>query len=119
MKIQSGAVDQFEQYSQFISVEEFQKHIDKILVDYKKELTRGDRSALTRLAHYSAGIPGVSNLAIAVMLESIQVNDNDNRISRATFKRMVKKAKSLGILTVYETEKETGYQLSNLYIFNK
>jgi len=119
MKIKSGAIDQFEQYSQFKSVEEFQKYVNKILVDYKMELTNGDRIALQMLVRCSSEIPGVSNPAIDYVLELIESQSELKPISRATFKRMVRKAIALGILTVYQTEKENGYQLSNLYIFNK
>ncbi|WP_071394806.1 hypothetical protein [Bacillus tuaregi] len=119
MKIKSGAVVQFEAYSQFKSVEEFLQHVERLLVDYEKELTQKEWVALSMLAQYSTIIPGVSNPTIAVMLEFIQEKDYDKMISRATFKRMLTKAKALGILTVVETEKENGFQLSNLYIFNK
>ena len=44
---------------------------------------------------------------------------HDHGISRATFKRMLGKAKRLGILTIYETERGNGSQESNLYVFNR
>jgi hypothetical protein len=39
-------------------------------------------------------------------------------LSRSTFKRMILKAKQIGIFTVYETERKNGSQSSNLYVFN-
>lgn len=118
MKIKSGAINQFEQYSQFKTVEEFQRHVEKILVDYNQVFTHGDQVSLQMLARFSHEIPGVSNPSIDTVVEEGNEYDSLKPISRSTFKRMVQKAKAFGILTVFETEKENGFQLSNLYIFN-
>ncbi|EKN69263.1 hypothetical protein BABA_10386 [Neobacillus bataviensis LMG 21833] len=53
------------------------------------------------------------------MLKAINDEYHDNGISRSTFKRMIGKAKAVGIFTVYETERGNGSQSSNLYIFNR
>ncbi|WP_423335622.1 hypothetical protein [Neobacillus sp. 19] len=53
------------------------------------------------------------------LLKAIHDEFHDNGISHSTFKRMVLKAKDLGIITVYETERKNGSQSSNLYVFNR
>ncbi len=53
------------------------------------------------------------------MLKAINEDYQGNGISRSTFKRMIIKAKDLGILTIYETERKNGSQSSNLYSFNR
>lgn len=111
-------MDQFEQYCQFKSEKEFKQHVEKILRDYQKVWTKGDRVALLMLARCSYRIPGVSNPSIDSLLEFIKEHNDVRPISRSTFKRMVGKANALGVLNVYQTEKENGYQLSNRYIFN-
>jgi len=118
MKMKLEAMEPFEQYSQFESEKEFERYVEKILRDDKKVWTKGDRIALILLARCSREIPGVSNRAIDSVLEFMKEQKDVRSISRSTFKRMIGKAKALGILTVYQTEKENGYQLSNLYIFN-
>ena len=55
----------------------------------------------------------------STILNMIHAEYHDHGISRDTFKRMLGKAKRLGILTIYETERENGSQDSNLYIFNR
>ncbi|WP_338452471.1 hypothetical protein R4Z09_11650 [Niallia oryzisoli] len=119
MKITSGAIDQLEHFSQFKTVEDFQRHVKKILVDYNNVFINGDQMALQMLALFSHEIPGVSNPSIASVVKASNEYVCLKPISRSTFKRMIQKAKAFGLLTVFETEKENGYQLSNLYIFNK
>ncbi|NWQ41899.1 hypothetical protein MLOOGBEN_14460 [Bacillus sp. EB106-08-02-XG196] len=53
------------------------------------------------------------------MLKAINEEYQGNGISRSTFKRMIIKAKELGIVTIYETERKNGSQTSNLYSFNR
>ncbi|PAE32168.1 hypothetical protein CHI06_27095 [Bacillus sp. 7884-1] len=53
------------------------------------------------------------------MLKAINEEYQGNGISRSTFKRMILKAKEMGILTTHETERKNGSQSSNLYSFNR
>ena len=119
MKLKSGAVEQFEQFSQFQSLTEFHHHMEMWLVDYKREFTKKELIGLEQLVRISVVIPGVSSTTIANMVKEIQESDRDHGISRDTFKRMLGKAKRLGILTVYETVRSNGSQDSNLYMFNR
>ncbi|MEW9053206.1 MAG: hypothetical protein AB2392_18745 [Neobacillus sp.] len=119
MNIRSGKIDGFEQYSQFSSLMEFNSHMEMWLLEVKQEFTEGERVGLKRLVRFGAKVPGVCNAKIGTILKVINEEYHDNGISRSTFKRMVQKAKDLGILTVYETERKNGSQSSNLYIFNR
>jgi N-acetylglutamate synthase-like GNAT family acetyltransferase len=89
------------------------------LVDCKQEFSKGELVGLKRLVRFAAKIPGVCNAKIGTILKAINEEYNDNGISRSTFKRMILKAKELGMKTVHETERKNGSQSSNLYIFNR
>ncbi|MGV3466637.1 MAG: hypothetical protein ACO1OT_15270 [Heyndrickxia sp.] len=118
MKIKSGSIERFEQYSQFHSLQEFNRHIEMWLFTCKKEFTKGEMVALKRLVRFSAKIPGVCNAKIGTLLKAIHDEFDGNGIPRSTFKRMTSKAAQLGILTIYETERKNGSQSSNLYVFH-
>ena len=68
---------------------------------------------------FSAKIPGVCNESIGSILKAIHEEYYHHGISRASFKRMIKKTSRLGIVTVYETQRENGSQSANLYVFNR
>ena len=119
MNIKSGKIDQFESYSQFKTLKEFNDHFEMWLAEKKQEFSKGELIGLKRLARFSAKIPGVANAKIGTILKAIHEEYHNNGISRSTFKRMVQKAIHFGILTVYETERKNGSQSSNLYIFNR
>ncbi|MED4205757.1 hypothetical protein [Neobacillus mesonae] len=117
--LKSGSIEQFEMYSQFDSLNEFNRHMEQWMLEYKDDFSKGELIGLKRLVRFAAKIPGICNAKIGTMVASIQKEYNGNGISRSTFKRMVSKAKDLGIFTVYETERKNGSQTSNLYIFNR
>ena len=119
MNLKSGAIEQFEQYSQFQSLTEFNHHMEMWLAEYKGEFSKGELVGLKRLVRFAAKIPGVCNAKIGTILKAIHEEYHDNGISRSTFKRMIGKAKGLGIITIYETERKNGSQSSNLYSFNR
>ncbi|WP_313801700.1 hypothetical protein [Cytobacillus sp.] len=118
MNVKSGNVEQFKSYSQFKNLQEFNAHIKMWLAVHKNKLTKGELVGLKRLIRFAAKVPGVCNAKIGTVLKAIHEEYGGNGISRSTFKRMIAKATSLGILTVYETERKNGSQSSNLYIFN-
>ncbi|RHW41978.1 hypothetical protein D1B31_04860 [Neobacillus notoginsengisoli] len=119
MSIKSGKIEGFEQFSQFSSLKEFNTHMEMWLALHKHDFAKGELVGLKRLIRFSAKVPGVSNAKIGTILKAIHEEYNANGISRSTFKRMVQKAISLGILTIHETERKNGSQSSNLYIFNR
>ena len=116
--IKSGNTEQFKEYSQFASLTEFNHNIEMWLSEHKDDFSKSELIGLKRLVRFSAKFPGVCNAKIGTILRAIHKEYNDNGISRSTFKRMVVKAKELGIFTVYETERANGSQSSNLYVFN-
>ena len=119
MNLKPGAVQQFEQFSQFISFTEFHHHMEMWLAYYKRDFSKGELVGFKQLVTFTAVIPGVNHTKIATVLNTIHAQYHDHGISRATFKRMLGKAKRLGILTIYETERVNGSQDRNLYIFNR
>ncbi len=119
MNLKSGAIQQFDGFSQFSSLKEFNHHMENWLLEYKHEFSKGERLGLKRLVRFSAKIPGVCNAKIGTLLKAIHEEYHEHGISRSTFKRMVLKAKEFGILTIHETERKNGSQSSNLYVFNR
>jgi len=119
MNIKSGKIEGFGQYSQFSSLQEFNGHTEQWLVGHKDDFSKGELLGLKRLIRFAAKVPGISNAKIGTILKAIHVEYNNNGISRSTFKRMILKAKEIGILTIMETERKNGSQSSNLYIFNR
>ncbi|MEC1524803.1 hypothetical protein P9D43_22620 [Neobacillus niacini] len=119
MSLKSGNTKEFEQFSQFHSLLEFNHHMEMWLVEHKHDFTKGELVGLKRLVRFAAKIPGVCNAKIGTLLKSIHDQYHDNGISRSTFKRMILKAKEFGIITVFETERKNGSQSSNLYQFNR
>jgi N-acetylglutamate synthase-like GNAT family acetyltransferase len=119
MNLKSGRIEGFEGYSQFNSVKEFNTHVEMWLAVKKQEFSKGELVGLKRLVRFSVKVPGVCNAKIGTLLKAINEEYQGNGISRSTFKRMILKAKELGILAIYETERKNGSQSSNLYSFNR
>src|SRR3954449_11016949 len=108
MNLKSGKIEEFGQFSQFSNLQEFNHHIEMWLLEYKHEFSKGELVGLKRLVRFSAKVPGVCNAKIGTLLKAINEDYQGNGISRSTFKRMIIKAKDLGILTTYETERKNG-----------
>ncbi|MBU8878268.1 hypothetical protein BGM26_04610 [Bacillus sp. FJAT-29790] len=119
MNLKSGRIDQFEHFSSFADLQEFNRHMEMWMAVYKHEFSKGELVGLKRLVRFSAKIPGVCNAKIGTILKAIHEEYDNNGISRSTFKRMIVKAAALGIFTVHETERKNGSQSSNLYVFNR
>jgi N-acetylglutamate synthase-like GNAT family acetyltransferase len=119
MNIKSGAMEQYREYSRFSSLTEFNRHMEQWLAEHKKDFSKGELLGLKRLVRFAAKIPGVCHAKIGTILKVIHEECNENGISRSTFKRMLGKAKKLGLLFVYETERKNGSQSSNLYVFHR
>lgn len=119
MILKSGSLERLDQFSKFTSMEEFQLHMKQWLLKHKRDFTKCELVALKWLVFYSGQILGVCNESIGTMLQAIHSEYYNHGISRASFKRMIKKASHLGIITVYETQRENGSQTANLYVFNR
>jgi hypothetical protein len=118
MSHKSGHIEQFESFSLFTSLTQFNIHMEMWLASCKHEFSKGELVGLKRLVRFAAKVPGVCNAKIGTVLKAIHDEYEGNGISRSTFKRMIQKAIGLGILTVHETERKNGSQSSNLYVFN-
>jgi hypothetical protein len=120
MQIKSGGIENFEGYSQFASVRDFNNNFEMWMADKKDSFTKGELIGLKRLVRFAAKVPGVANAKIGTVLKAIYEEHGEmGMISRSTFKRMIIKASKIGIFTVYETERKNGSQSSNLYVFNR
>ncbi|WP_234969359.1 hypothetical protein [Bacillus massilinigeriensis] len=115
--MKSGSIGNFAGYSQFESLKEFNNSMEMWMAAYKEKFTKGELVGLKRLVRFAAKIPGVCNAKIATVLKAIHEDYGECGISRSTFKRMILKAKEIGIFTVHETERKNGSQSSNLYVF--
>lgn len=111
-------MEQYRAYSQFSSLTEFNRHMEQWMAEHKKDFSKGELLGLKRLIRFAAKIPGVCHAKIGTILKAIHEDFNENGISRSTFKRMLGKAKKLGMMTIYETERKNGSQSSNLYVFS-
>jgi hypothetical protein len=115
---QSNIID-FQHLSNFKSLKDLNNNIEMFLVEHKKDFTKGEYVSFMKLTKYCAKVPGIATAKIGTILKAINEDKNDMGVSRSTFKRMLVKAKTLGILTVHETERKNGSQSSNLYVFNR
>lgn len=115
--MKNGQVEKFARYSQFKSVAEFNDHVNKWLQEVGREFSKGERLALNYLTRYAVKIVGVANVKIGTVLKTIHADYNGNGVSRSTWKRMIVKAKKLGMIVTHELARENGSQSSNLYVF--
>lgn len=115
----SSNIQNFKKYSQFNSIKDFNNNIEQWMAEYKHQFTPSELIALKRLIRYSAKIYGVANAKINTILDSINEKANGYGVSRSTFKRMISKAKKIGLLEVKVTVRHNMSQSSNLYIFQR
>jgi hypothetical protein len=111
----SVRIEQYESFSFFTSLTEFNTHMEMWLAVCKHKFSKSELVGFKRLVRFAAKIPGVCNAKIGTVLKAIHDEYEGNGISRSTIKRMIQKAIGLGILTVHETERKNGSQSSNLY----
>ncbi|PWW20213.1 hypothetical protein DFO73_11627 [Cytobacillus oceanisediminis] len=115
--MKQGNIESFSNLSQFRDIEDFNNNFEQWMLDIKREFTKSELIALKYLKRYCAKVAGVSNAKIATITKTAY--ENNQPVSRSTVKRMVQKAKNLGLLNVYETERKNGSKSSNIYVFNR
>lgn len=115
--MQQSNITSFKELSQFTSLRDFNNSIEQWMVDHKATFTPSERIALRRLIRFCSKIYGVCNARINTLLEAIKDKDCPVGVSRSTFKRMLTKARRIGLLVVQETVRKDNSQSSNLYIF--
>lgn len=112
--MQAGNIAKFAHLSQFRDLRDFNNNVEQWMVDIKEEFTESELIALKRLIRFSAKVPGVCNAKIQTIVAA--THDSNIGISRSTFERMLRKAKSLGFIEIHNTSKR-GYQAHNVYVF--
>lgn len=111
-------IKSFKHLSQFKDIRDFNNQIEQWMVDVKSKFTKSEFVGLKRLIRFCVCVVGVSNAKIATITKATHEQD-EFTISRSTFKRMTSKAQSLGLLTIYVTERKNGSKSSNVYVYNR
>lgn len=114
--MQSGKVDQYVGLSQFRDLKDFNNHFEKWMIDIKGKFTKSELVALKRLVRFSASIQGICYAKIQTIVAATHEFDGIG-ISRSTFKRMLTKAKEVGLLDIHHTFRN-GKQSHSVYVFN-
>ncbi|MEH6957756.1 hypothetical protein [Neobacillus drentensis] len=113
----SGKSAQYKELSQFRDLKDFNNHFEQWMIDIKGKFTKSELVALKRLVRFSASIQGVCYAKIQTIVAATHEFDGVG-ISRSTFKRMLTKAKEVGLLIVHHTFRN-GKQSHSIYVFNK
>ena len=116
--MQQGNILTFSHLSQFKNITDFNNNIEQWMLDLKYKFTKSELIALKRLIRFSAKVAGVCNAKIGTIVSATHKNDGIG-ISRSTFKRMIIKAKELGLLNIHEAVRKNGSTSSNVYVFNR
>jgi hypothetical protein len=115
-KMRAGNIYQYKHMSKFQSVAEFNQHKDIILQRHPDLFTRSEYIAFEVLTQYSVVVPGVANAKIATLVSACSTKQGG--ISRATFVRMLRKAKSTGFLKIHKTYRTHGGFAHNVFVFH-
>ncbi|WP_368504168.1 hypothetical protein AB3N04_19250 [Alkalihalophilus sp. As8PL] len=111
----SGHIEQYKHLCQFDSVTSFNQAIDHHLSLHKERFTKAERVALDRLIRYSVKHHGICNARVSKLVQA--THQKERGISRASFDRMLKKAKELKILTIHHTIRAKGGFSHCVYVF--
>ncbi|OIJ16519.1 hypothetical protein BKP45_21175 [Anaerobacillus alkalidiazotrophicus] len=115
--MKSGNIKQYSHLSQFSTVQQFNETINYVLDNYGDQFTKGELLAFEQLTRFSVKEIGICNARICKLVEAAQVKQGG--ISRSTFERMLRKAKNLGILSIFNTTREKGGFSHNVYVFHR
>lgn len=111
-----GKIEKFASLSPFASLTEFNQHMKRHLAQHKDNFTKSEYIAFQRLFRYSAKYHGVANAKIATLVSAC---NEDARISRSSFERMLRKARKLGIVKIHHTVREKGGYAHNVFVFQR
>ena len=115
--MKAGMIQEFLHLSKFSSLKDFNDNVEMFLSIYKKNFTKGEYIAFMRLTKYCAKVKGVANCKIQTLVSAC--SETCGGVSRSTVERMIRKAKKLGILTVYNTTRKSGGYAHNVFVFNR
>jgi hypothetical protein len=115
-KMRAGNIYQYKHMSKFQSVVEFNQHKDIFLQQQPDLFTPSEYIAFEVVTQYSVVVPGVANAKIATLVSACTTKQGG--ISRATFVRMLRKAKSTGFLKIHKTYRSNGGFAHNVFVFH-
>lgn len=113
--MRAGNIYQFKHMSRFHNVANFNKHKEFFLQRNPDLFTHSEFIAFEVLSQYSVVVPGVANAKIGTLVSAC--SPKQGGISRATFVRMLRKAKKAGILKTYKTYRSCGGFSHNIFVF--
>jgi hypothetical protein len=117
--LKAGNIENFKHLSVFKSLKDFNNNIEMFLAEHKSDFTKSELVAFKRLVRFAAKVKGVCNAKIQTIVAAINKAENGYGISRATFMRMLQKAKKLGILIVHNTTRQNGGKGHNVFVFQR
>jgi RNase P/RNase MRP subunit POP5 len=113
--MRAGNIYQFKHFSRFQTVGEFNIHKERFLQHHPDLFTHSEYIAFEVLSQYSVVVLGVANAKIATLVSAC--SGKQGGISRATFVRMLRKAKKTGILKTHKTYRSSGGFSHNIFVF--
>jgi hypothetical protein len=114
-KLRAGNIYQFKNLSKFNSVEEFNNQKERFLQKHPDLFTQSEFIAFEVLTQFSVVVPGVANAKIATLVSAC--SGKQGGVSRATFVRMLRKAKTSDFLKVHKTYRASGGFAHNVFVF--
>lgn len=111
-----GKTETFAAYSPFTSLKDFNEQIDAFWAARHQVFSKGEALAFNRLVRFCAKYPGVANAKIATIVAACT---EAGGVSRATFERMLRKARNQHILKIYHTVRTKGGYSHNVYVFQR
>jgi hypothetical protein len=97
-------------------VDQFNHQKERFLQHHPELFTRSEFIAFEVLSQYSVVVPGVANAKIATLVSAC--SSKQGGISRATFVRVLRKAKSTGFLKIHKTYRSNGGFAHNVFVFH-
>ncbi|MGA4721085.1 hypothetical protein [Fictibacillus nanhaiensis] len=115
--MRAGNIRQFASLSQYENVQEFNDHKRDFLEHHAGLFTNSEFLAFELLSQYSVVVPGVANAKIDTLVD--RSAEKGGSISRASFIRMLRKAKNAGIIVVHKTYRASGGFAHNVFVFQR
>lgn len=107
----------YDKLSKFDSLKEFNNHFEQAMLHIKDHFTKSEYIALNKLRKFAADIVGVAWCKLQRAVAGTH-QDETFGVSRATFDRMLRKAKKLNLITVINQSRKNNWQKHNVYVFN-
>lgn len=104
--------------SKFNSLQEFNNHFEQAMIQFKNHFTKSEYIALNKLRKFAYGVFGVAWCKLQRAVAGTH-KDEAFGVSRATFDRMLRKAKKLNLITIINQVRENNWQKHNVYVFNR